>query len=85
MSSQVISFVVPLPDPPEPDPPEPPLPEPLLPEPLEPEPPEPELLAVFVDVLWIFHSPPWRRTSIFVVPWISVSLRSQTSLLGLRE
>ena len=81
--------MVPFPEPELPEPelpdPEPPLPEPLEPEPLEPDPPEPELLAVLVDVLWIFHSPFWRRTSIFVVPWISVSLRSQTSLFGFSE
>src|SRR4051794_35276629 len=91
MSSQVISFVVPPPEPelPEPEPPDPELdePEPDEPEPElpEPEPPDPELLALLVDVLWIFHSPFWRRTSIFVVPWIAFSLRSQTSLFGFSE
>src|SRR5215210_6163679 len=51
----------------------------------DPELPEPELLAVVVDVLWIFHSPFWRTTSILVVPWIAFSLRSQTSLFGFSE
>ena len=40
---------------------------------------------MLVDVLWIFHSPFCRRTSILVVPWIAFSLRSQTSLFGLSE
>src|SRR4051812_24095479 len=81
MSSQVISFVVPSPEPELPDP-DPPDPEPELP---DPELPDPELLAVFVEVLWIFHTPFWRTTSIFVVPWIAFSLRSQTSLFGFSE
>src|SRR6185312_1681234 len=74
MSSQVMSLVVPPPEPPEPD----------LPLP-DPELPEAELLALLVDVLWIFHIPFWRTTSILVVPWIAVSLRSQTSVLAFRE
>ena len=72
MSSQVISFVVPPPEPPNPEPP-------------DPDPPLPDVLAVLVDVLWIFHMPFWRTTSIFVVPWIAFSLRSQTSLFGFSE
>src|SRR3954453_16509779 len=81
MSSQVISFVVPSPEPEVPEP-EPEVPEPEVP---DPELPDPELLAVFVEVLWIFHSPFERTTSIFVVPWIAFSLRSQTSLFGFSE
>ena len=60
-------------------------PEPPDPEPPDPELPLPELLVVLVDVLWIFHSPFWRSTSILVVPWMAFSLRSQTSLFGFRE
>ena len=78
-SSQVSSSVEPPPDELEP--------EPLLPEPEPPDPelPLPELLVVLVEPLWIFHSPFERTTAILVVPWISVSLGSQTSLLGLSE
>ena len=87
MSSHVMSFVVPPPELPEPllPDPEPPLPEPEPPDPEPPELPDPELLVVLVEVLWIFHSPFWRTTSILVVPWMAFSLRSQTSLFGFRE
>ena len=51
--------------------PELPLPELPLPDPEPPELPDPELLVVLVEVLWIFHSPFWRTTSILVVPWMA--------------
>src|SRR6188472_3194714 len=68
-SSQVSSLVVPPPDEPDPELPDP--------EPPDPELPLPELLVVLVELLWIFHSPFERTTAILVVPWMSVSLRSQ--------
>ena len=58
---------------------------PPLPDPEPPERPDPELLVVLDEVLWIFHSPPSRTTSILVAPWMAFSLRSQTPLFGFRE